>query len=767
MNRLTFDPCIPLALWVPLALAAAGLLVAYALGSRGRMQGRRRRTILALMTVALALPLALLLNPTWINRVPPPPGKPLLTLLVDTSASMDVRDAGQNRSRYEEACRIAKTMAKGLDDRYEIRLRTFAGDSSPAGIETLDARRPDGAATDLAGAIESSLDSDGAPGTPGRQGQAVLLLSDGGHNVGGPARLRDAAARAKLQSTPIFTKTIGGPAEVRDLEVEVERPQELTFVRQAAPVTVTLRQRGSLATHATLRLLLDGKEIEKRSVPLVANGRSEQVFNVKQEKAGLYRYEVLADALPGEVTTANNSSPLLLRVVDQPVRVLLLEGKPYWDTKFLIRTLSMDESIELTTVVQLAEGRLLQRTIARHGNTSAAEKTPPDDQWTIANSAGKYLTDPATLASYQIVILGRNAEVFLSDEAVVRLTKWLDSTDGSLVCFRGAPSLKISQRLDELMPVRWTAAAESRFRAQWTDEGQSLRWLPNEGDADALSAMPSLATTAQPKAKPFVSTVLATNSGGQTVPLVTYRAAGTLGSGRVVAVEGAGMWRWAFLPPQHQDRDELYGSLWRSLIRWLVTNAGILPSQRLALRAEKSTFNTEENAVLSLLVREDRWTGGTPQVTVSREQGAGSSEPDSLLPAPCSVLACKPWGNAPGQYHADLGRLAEGRYRVRVVGAGKDDTSAEAAFDVRGSLKERLDVAARPANMTWIAQAAGGAVLDEARPEDLSRLFDEHLKRSRPERLIRTPAWDRWWLLAGAFGLWGVAWGLRRWSGLI
>ena len=130
-------------------------------------------------------------------------------------------------------------------------------------------------------------------------------------------------------------------------------------------------------------------------------------------------------------------------------------------------------------------------------------------------------------------------------------------------------------------------------------------------------------------------------------------------------------------------------------------------------------------------------------------------------------MACKPWGNAPGQYHADLGRLAEGRYRVRVVGAGKDETSAEAAFDVRGNLKERLDVAAQPANMTWIAQASGGAELERAEPQDVAKLFDEHIQRSRPERVIRTAAWDRWWLLVGALALWGTTWGLRRWSGLI
>ncbi len=752
---LTFDPYIPLALWVPLAVAAAGLSAAYAWASRGRLLGRRRGAILALMTVALAVPLAILLNPTWMDRVPPPPGKPLLTVLVDTSASMDVRDAPQQRSRYQEACRIARTMVKDLGDRYEVRLRSFAAGSSPTGIEALEAKKPEGAATDLAAAIDSALESEQP------QGQAVLLLSDGGHNAGGTARFLDATARAKSQATPIFTHTIGGKAVVPDLAVEVQQPQELAFVRQQVPVVVKLQQRGSLAAQATLRLLLEGKEIEKRTARLVPNGTSEQVFNVKQDAAGLFRYEVLADRLPGEVTVANNTSMLLLRVVDQPVRVLLLEGKPYWDTKFLIRSLATDDSIELTAVVQLAEGRLLERKIARKNKTA-------DDQWTIEKDAGKFLADRATLASYQIVILGRSAEVFLSDEALTRLTKWLNDDDGSLVCFRGAPSSKINQRLDALMPVRWTASAETRFRAQWTDAGQALRWLPGEGDTDPLTAMPALATTAQPKVKPYVATVLATNAAGGSppagghpasgypVPLVTYQAAGSVGSGRVVAVEGAGMWRWAFLPPQHQDRDELYSSLWRSLIRWLVTNAGMLPSQRLALRFDKCTFNTEENAVVTLQVREDRWTGGTPQIELS---GPALAQPQTV--------ACKPLGSAPGQYLADFGRLGEGRYRVRVAGAGKDETAAEAAFDVRGNLKERLDVDAQPANMTRIAQDSGGAELAQAEPQELAKRFDEHIQRSRPERVIRTAAWDRWWLLVGAFALWGTTWGLRRWSGLI
>ena len=80
MNGLTVEPYIPLALWLPLTLLAGGLWMAYVLASRRRLQGRVRPLVLALMLVALALPLAILLNPTWIEPIPPPAGKPYLTV---------------------------------------------------------------------------------------------------------------------------------------------------------------------------------------------------------------------------------------------------------------------------------------------------------------------------------------------------------------------------------------------------------------------------------------------------------------------------------------------------------------------------------------------------------------------------------------------------------------------------------------------------------------------------------------------------------------
>src|SRR5206468_3314751 len=85
-------------------------------------------------------------------------------------------------------------------------------------------------------------------------------------------------------------------------------------------------------------------------------------------------------------------------------------------------------------------------------------------------------------------------------------------------------------------------------------------------------------------------TVLAVAIGGQigqesqSSPAVVYQPYGT---GRVVVIEGAGMWRWAFLPPQYQQGEEVYASLWHSLLRWLVSGGQLLPGQKMTLRAEE------------------------------------------------------------------------------------------------------------------------------------------------------------------------------------
>ncbi len=115
-----------------------------------------------------------------------------------------------------------------------------------------------------------------------------------------------------------------------------------------------------------------------------------------------------------------------------------------------------------------------------------------------------------------------------------------------------------------------------------------------------------------------------------------------------------------------------------------------------------------------------------------------------------------------------FGQLPEGQYQARVAGAADDEIGAVTAFDVRrGNLQELLEVEARPDQMKFIAEQSGGALLTDTDPGLLARQFDEHLTRTRPVRTAQTTAWDRWWVLLAAFCVWGGAWGLRRFSGLV
>ncbi len=773
MTQLTFDPHIPLALWVPLSLTAVGLLVWYAMAARGRLAPRRWPLVVSLMTVAVLVPLAILLNPTWLERIEPPAGKPLLTILVDRSASMATRDSGEGTSRFESAAGIAVETVNRLTEKYDVRVRTFADESSAAVPQQLREMTPDGATTDLAAAIDNALEDDRP------QGQAMLLLSDGGHNIGaGMTAVRRSVAKAKAMAAPIYTKTLGGATGVRDLRVELNRTRELAFVRQRVAVVVNLQTQGALAGKTRLTLRLNEEVIETRDVELLPHRGGEETFHVSQESSGLYRYEIAAEGLPGEVTGVNNRATLLLRVVDKPVRVLLLEGKPYWDTKFLIRMFAADESIELVSVVQLAEGRLLQRTITRKESTQSEvgdpakeshtpdthtqDTQPPDTQplqderWTIRKDAAEILADPEMLNSFQIVVLGRNADVFLTDEAMMRLEKWLKQREASLVCFRGAPSSQIGQRLGALMPVRWSTARESRFRVQMTEVGSDLHWLPTNDGQGGIAVLPSLAKVAQPQRREIAQTLAQTvaDAAGNTDPVISYLR---VGMGRVVVVEGAGMWRWAFLPPSYKQHDATYQTLWRSLTRWLVSNVQLLPSQRFALRTEKVSFNASEHATADLLIRAENLGQQVPEVTLG---GTAFSKPKSFTPVPA--------GDSPGRYRIDFGRLPEGQYRAVVAGAGDNEVSAVAAFDVRrGNLNELLQVEAKPQQMKFIAEQSGGAILDSSDADAFAGQFDLHLSKSRPDRMSQTTAWDRWWVLIAAFSLWGVTWGIRRYSGLI
>jgi len=152
--RLVAEPSIPFALWLTLAVLAIAVWIWYSFTSRMTVSKKRRQLILALMAGCLSLPLILLLNLTWIQRIPPPAGKPVVHVVVDTSASMLTEDANgtqdeagaEQTSRLQSATTIASDVATSMEDAFDVRLWTFnqginasSADSISAPSETTSA----------------------------------------------------------------------------------------------------------------------------------------------------------------------------------------------------------------------------------------------------------------------------------------------------------------------------------------------------------------------------------------------------------------------------------------------------------------------------------------------------------------------------------------------------------------------------------------------------------------------------------------------------
>jgi hypothetical protein len=772
MVRWSVQPLIPPSLWLALAVVAAALLVWYALRRPSVVTRLRWTGIVGLMSVAIGLVLLLLLNPIRSEELPPPAGKPLLTVLVDATASMNTPDAGKT-SRYQAAAEVASRLADRLGDRFDLRVRTFTDTAIAADAKDLAARLPAGQSTDLSTAISACLDEDRP------QGQAVALLSDGAHNAGAVAGVLDAARLAKAMASPIYTETFGGDAGGFDLGLEIRSPQDLAFIGQKVLVTARVTHVGLAGSHPNVTLLQDGKEVGRERADLPEGLPGEVRFWVSRDKAGVYPYEVRVEPLPGEMTQANNVASYVLRVVDEPIHVLQIEGKPYWDSKFLMRTLVSVPAVELDSAVRISDGRILWRTIARTGgegpatrpanaaapaaSLAAASNAAPEgertEKWKIVTDAAAVLGSAEVLNHYQIIVIGRDAEAFLTDAGVTNLQNWISHSGGSLVCYRGSPTVQANERLARLLPVKWTPSPEARFHMKMTDQGRDLHWLADAGGAgaegDSLPRLPTLATTALPeRAKPLAVVLAKSVSGaGEESPAVVYQP---YGAGRVVVVEGAGMWRWAFLPPMYQKQEEVYGMLWHSVLRWLVSGTGLMPGQKMTLRAEKLSFAMGEPAGVSLLLREEAVKGRPPSVELTNEAGG---EAKAFVP---SALA-----DEPGAFHVDFGKLPEGRYRARIAGAGPEDTFSRTVFDVRRFGEEELNLKARPDLMQRIAENSGGAVLSADPVEELAAKFSEHIARVRPPRIQRTTAWDRWYVLALVLIVWGTSWYLRRAGGLV
>jgi hypothetical protein len=610
---------------------------------------------------------------------------------------------------------------------FAVDVRRFDRETRPVELAQLVSQEPQGDATDigsaLAGAVQELAEVKGAAG--------VLLVSDGRATTDGAL---DAARLALARGVPIWTWCVGGPVPRRDLWIETPAAEALSFANTEVELAAMFHEAGYPNRSFNVELRSDDAVIETREVIPGADGTARVAFLVQAPAAGEHRYVFRVPPEPDEADTGNNESAVFLHVVGEKARVLLAEGQPHWDTKFLVQALKHDPRVELTAVYQLSPTRHVALVSARGQEQRTEEDLFP--------------RTAAALNHFDVIILGRNAESFFDDHTEALLTDFVARRGGSLVFARGKAYGGRFPALSKLEPVVWGEGAETTVRL--TPVAEHTVFDLGEIQLDALPALDQAMVTLGEKP---LATVLAAN--GPNAILLAHQR---YGQGRVVTLNAAGLWRWAFGDVEQARGETAYGTFWLGLLRWLLAGDEFLPGADVALTSERREYTSDQTLQFLIRTREadaagatNAWTNYQPHLTIT-----GARQTIELPPHP----------RHGGGWFAEAGPLAPGSYRVALTNNVGQPAEIGLNVDVVSASVEKRELSADPDLMRRLAEISGGQVLNASQ----AARFDDVYQRWRATRQMaqqETTVWDHWWLLGIIIGLFGAEWWVRRREGLL
>lgn len=741
---MTVNPLIPLDRWILLAavLLGGGLYLAWR--SSAALPPRRRVAALAARALALAV-LALIALNIGVWRRPGSELRPQWNVLIDRSGSMATEDAAGG-SRWRAACRLAAQMEAAADDRRDLYFTTFSDDAEASwrSAAALAEAQPDGESSRIDRAVRTVVETRAA-GAGTRTG-GIVLLSDG-RRTDTKADPYWTGLRARAQNAPVLAVPFGIQREKRDIRVRVTRRLLAGFAGR--PVRI----QGEVESHWPGEIeravqLVDGNGlvVATRTVRLRDGGRERLSFSVTPDRPGYAAYKLHVPPWEGERDTRNNEAPFEIHALNRKIRVLLAEGVPFWDSKFLGQRLRRQPNFEVTSVHRTAPERFF--TIAPDGaSLEASDNVFPDHA--------------AALGAYDIVVFGKGAEYFITPGRSAALKRFVADQGGCVVFARGRPMPEGGEGLDELTPVEWGGASslECRLapRAEGEDIGLFAGRLPGRDDTIWERLPPVRSRCASLTLKSFAQ-VLAegrrtTRAGGpgQAVPLLVSRR---FGKGLTVALNIDGLWQWSFFPTS-KEAAEMYEELWAQLLLWAGTYAEFLPGHQYALRLGAST--TRPHRPVRVIVRR---RGGTaarkaPRVRILRGE---ETVRDLALAA----------GVAGDGWEGMLELETPGLYRVALLPPEDGAGAPGALLQVEAPPEEGDDVNPDVDYLARLAEASGGGVVT---PRELLTVLaqreTEVSETSESEaRAVWAPLWDRGWLLALIMAALATDWTLRRRNGL-
>ena len=601
--------------------------------------------------------------------------------------------------------------------------------------ESLAALQSDSPETSIGGALEALAKTErGAPLA------GVVLVSDGLDTSSRRAEsvVRDLGTRG----IPVYTVPVG-ITDPDDVSIRNVIMQDVAFTGDKVPVRVQLQSKGYEKRVADLTVSLNGRGVARQSVSFEGGLQFEEIFfNVDAAERGAARIGIGIEAFSDESTAANNLVERSVRVVNEKINVLCIEGSARWEFRYLRAMLKRDPRINATFIATRSQPELAQ-------NSSEYIAEFPEDS--------------EEAFSYDLVILGDVDSSFFSAEAFLRLEELVRERGGSLLMLCGsrfAPASYAGTPVERMLPVKFDSEADwedvdERVYPVLTPEGRSSLVMTLENDQDEndlvwsrVAPLDRLPPLLEPRPGATVLAELSdTQSRTDRYPLVAWQRYGT---GKCMMMATDRLWMLRF-----KTGDKYHWRVWSQCVQFLTLSRLMGEHKQIRIETDRATYPVDGRVMLYANLLDDDYE---PLIQPGFEFEVSALNIDGDAGDPQSITL-RPDKSNPGLYEGYFSPSREGGYRVEANPTDRP-LSNSTEFQVADIRPELANTDMQIDHLRRIAELSGGESLSALGLQKLPAL----LNREPHSITVRTdrPLWDNSLVALVLVGLLGIEWILRR-----
>ncbi len=584
---------------------------------------------------------------------------------------------------------------------------------------------------------------------------AVVVISDGLHNSGNsplePAKI------AGERNIPVFTVGIGA----------LERPNDLAVLDITAPQTVFFEDH----LKGDVNIKDDMPPGQKFSIKIEENGETlwtkelitehthlrkvefdfpiKELIEAKRGKVKDAEYssfplamKVSITALTGEKDPTNNVSLFRTRAMTQKRKLLLLDGRPRWETRYLKNMFERDPQWEVNALVA---------------------GTEVNNEWEHGDKPGQLPATREALFMYDLIIFGEVPTRLVGQKDMEWIKDFINARGGGIVFIDGQRELLrayTGTTIGPLLPVEWLTAQSKDVPSamRLTDRGAGyvpIRLSANTEENSGLWKQlrpPHWVAATKPLAG--AETLVETVVSNKTYPTIVLRS---FGAGKVLFMGTDETWRW-----RYDVADKYQDAFWHQIANGIMEPTYAVRNKFVALDAGGVNYQEGDSAELRIRLFDDKGraiTKGKPSIILSRDGKQVASIPLSADE------------NSGGTFRGKTGQLVPGDYEVRVDSGNlvPETPDMPVQFHVQkktgDASRELAELSCNEELLQQMARVSGGEYFRE---ETAAKLIGklEPLSNGRVEE-SETVLWQSWWWFIPVIGLLTTEWVLRKRAGLI